>query len=118
MDARLEEMQTVQSHVHEFQGSTRIAAEDEEEFHNHRFAGVTSEVILAGGSHIHAFFVSTDFFDHLHQVAGLTGPAINVGGEKHVHAAESITTFDDGHFHEFIFATLIQSPLVDEEATA
>ena len=33
-----------QTHVHEFQGSTRIA-EEEEEPHNHRFAGVSSQVI-------------------------------------------------------------------------
>ena len=99
-----------QTHVHEFLGSTRLAEECDER-HNHRFAGVTSEEIPTPESHIHAFFTSTDFFDHLHQVTGLTGPAIDVGGGKHVHAAESTTTLNDGHVHEFIFATLILSPL-------
>ncbi len=105
----LEEMPQ-QSHVHEFQGSTRLAEECEDR-HNHRFAGVTSMMIVTPDGHIHAFFTDTDFLDHFHQVAGLTGPMIDVGGGKHVHAAESITTFVDGHFHEFIFATLILSPL-------
>ena len=64
---------TVQSHLHEFEGSTRLA-EEEEDRHNHRFAGMTSMVILTETSHIHAFFTDTDFLDHFHQVAGLTGP--------------------------------------------
>lgn len=102
----------VQTHVHEFLGSTKLAEENEDR-HNHRFAGVTSEVIpTPDGSHQHAFFVNTDFFGHHHEVAGITGQAIPVGNNKHVHFVDSITTLDDGHFHEFLFATLIDSPLL------
>lgn len=101
-----------QTHVHEIQGSVKLAEEDDDR-HNHRFATVSSEVIpIKGGGHKHAFFVNTDFFDHHHEVAGETGPAINVGNGKHVHFATGQTTIDDGHFHEFQFATLIDSPLL------
>lgn len=100
-----------QSHVHEFLGSTKLAEEGEER-HNHRFAGVTSEVILMDNTHIHNILVNTDFFDHHHEIAMVTGPAISVGNGKHVHLVKGITTLDDGHFHNFIFTTLIQSPLI------
>lgn len=39
-----------QTHVHEYLGSTTIF---EEIPHNHRFAGVTSEAIPSGNSHVH-----------------------------------------------------------------
>jgi deoxyhypusine synthase len=100
-----------QSHVHEFTGSTKLAEECEDR-HNHRFAGVTSQIIPSGDSHVHALFVNSDFLDHHHEIAAITGLPIDVGGGKHVHFVQSVTTFDDGHFHEFQFATLILSPLV------
>lgn len=100
-----------QTHVHEFLGSTRIA--EEEDPHNHRFAGVTSEVIpISGGNHKHGFFVNTDFYEeHHHEISGVTGLAIPVGENRHIHFAEVVTTVDDGHFHEAIFATLIEDPI-------
>ena len=110
---RPDQTDVCQSHVHEFQGSTKIA-EAEEEPHNHRFAGVTSQVIPVGTSHVHVVFTNTDFFeDHHHEVAAVSGPPIIVGDEKHVHFFNSVTTVDDDHFHEFQFATLIQSPITD-----
>lgn len=52
-----------QTHTHEFLGSTKLASEEEwEEIHNHRFAGVSSEVILVPGGHVHEILVNTDFF--------------------------------------------------------
>lgn len=100
-----------QTHVHEFQGSTKLA-EAGEDRHNHRFAGVSSSVIPFGNSHVHGILTNTDFFeDHLHEIAAVSGPAIDVGGGKHIHFAKFITTVDDGHFHEFQFASLIQDPL-------
>jgi len=101
-----------QTHVHEFLGSTKLAEEGEDR-HNHRFAGVTSEVIPMGTSHVHALLTNTDFFDHHHEIGVLTGPAIEIGGGKHIHFVEDAnTTFDDGHCHKVTFATLIQSPLL------
>ncbi len=101
-----------QTHVHEFEGSTKLAVEGELR-HNHRFAGVTSEVIPQGNSHVHAIFTNTDFFfNHLHEVGVLTGPAIPVGNGKHVHFVEGVTTLNFGHVHEFVFATLIENPLL------
>lgn len=102
---------SVQSHVHEFLGSTRIAGPSNRE-HNHRFAGVTSGAIpLPGDNHKHVIFANTDFtIDHLHEISIETGPAIDVGGDKHVHMAVGTTTVDAGHFHEIIVATLIEDP--------
>ena len=97
-----------QGHVHEFEGSTRLA-EEQNERHNHRFAGVTGEAIPTGsGKHKHEFCGNTDFFeDHHHMIKGCTGPDINVGGGKHVHFVDSCTTVVDNHKHHFQFATLI-----------
>lgn len=102
-----------QTHVHEFEGSTKLAEESEER-HNHRFAGVSSEAIPSGSSHVHGIFTNTDFFDHLHEISMQTGPAIDVGGGKHVHFVEGITTLDDGHVHNFEMATLIERPLLPQ----
>lgn len=103
--------ETVQTHVHEFVGSTKLAEEGNHR-HNHRFSGFTSEVIPRGDSHVHIIMVNTDFFNHHHKVAIETGPAIPVGDGKHVHFVKGITTIDDGHVHEIEFATLIQKPLL------
>ena len=112
-----------QTHVHEFLGSTKLA-EEEEERHNHRFCSVTTEEIPCHCSHVHGFSVNTDFFDHHHEVTGLTGLAIpveehphntmGVHAQKHVHFAEGTTTEADGRVHEFQFATLIESPLLPQ----
>ncbi len=100
-----------QTHVHEFQGSTKLA-EEREDRHNHRFAGVSSQVIPFGNSHVHGVYTNTDFFEeHYHTIAAVSGPAIPVGNGKHVHFAEFTTTFDDGHLHKFQFASLIEDPL-------
>lgn len=101
-----------QTHVHEILGSVKLAEEGDDR-HNHRFATVSSEVIpLPGKRHKHVFFVNTDFFDHHHELAGETGQDIDVGNGKHVHFATGQTTIDDRHFHDFQFATLINSPLL------
>ena len=99
-----------QTHVHEFLGSTKLAEQGDDR-HNHRFAGVTGEAIPKGDSHIHEISTNTDFFDHLHRVRIETGPAIPVGNGKHIHFVRGVTTRDDGHVHVFNFGTLIESPL-------
>ncbi len=106
-----------QTHVHEFLGSTKLA-EEEEERHNHRFAGVTTEEVPMNCSHVHGFSGNTDFFDHHHEIPGLTDIAVDVGDHKHVHFARGVTTEDDGHVHAFQFATLIESPLLPLENQA
>lgn len=101
-----------QTHTHEFESSTKLAEEGDDR-HNHRFAGVTSEVIpLPGGNHKHVIFTLTDFFGHLHEVAVETDPATSIGNGKHVHFVAGNTTLNDGHFHEFAFSTLIDAPLL------
>ena len=112
-----------QKHVHEFQGSVKLA-EFDEDVHNHRFAGVSGEAIKVPGGHIHKIFTRTDFFDHFHFINKFTGLAIPVDidkengkkvVEKHVHFVEGLTTENDGHMHQFEVATLIESPLLPEE---
>ena len=100
-----------QTHVHEFLGSTKLA-EEEEDRHNHRFAGVTGEAIPRGNNHFHEIRTNTDFLDHHHEVIIRTGPAIPVGNGKHVHFVDGMTTVDDDHDHDLVFATLIDRPLV------
>ena len=107
-----------QTHVHEFLGSTLLAAPrgKKELLHNHRFAGVTGEAIPTLGSHKHKINARTDYFGHYHELKDVfTGPAIKVGNGKHVHFVEGETTFDDGHDHAFQFATLIESPLLPKK---
>lgn len=100
-----------QTEVHEFLGSVKLAEECEDR-HNHRFAGVSGQQIPIGrGQHVHEIATNTDFLDHFHQICVTTEPAIFVGNDKHVHFATGFTTFVDGHMHEFQFATLIDSPL-------
>lgn len=107
----------LQTHTHEFLGSTMLTTPGPEELiHNHRFAGVTSQAIPKGKSHIHAILTNTDFFfNHLHEVGVETGPAIPVGEGKHVHLVQGQTTLDFDHVHGFIFTTLIEDPLTDVE---
>jgi hypothetical protein len=103
-----------QTHVHEFEESIKLA-ESGNDRHNHRVAGVTSQVIpIEGGRHIHAFGITnTDFFGHHHEIGGTTGPNISITGtNKHVHVISGTTTCDDGHYHDFLFTTQIDSPLV------
>jgi len=106
-----DQQNSCQSHVHEFIGSVKIAGPPEL-LHNHRFAGVTSEVIPSGDSHVHSILVNTDFtIGHHHEVGITTGPAIPVGKGRHVHLATGFTTVDVNHTHEYIFATLIENPI-------
>lgn len=102
-----------QEHVHEYLGSTKFAEECDER-HNHRFACVTGEAIPCGNSHVHKLKNRTDFFDHFHKIVDTTGPAIDVGCGKHVHLVKGTTTCEDGHEHEYIFATLIEAPAFEE----
>ncbi len=107
---RAENFNNRKTHVHEFLGSDKFAEQGNDR-HNHRFAGVTGPVIPMGNSHVHAILTNTDFFsNHYHGIDVVTGPAINVGNGKHIHLATGTTTLDDGHIHNFIFATLIENP--------
>ncbi|MBP2644218.1 MAG: hypothetical protein H6Q67_2105 [Firmicutes bacterium] len=122
-----------QTHVHEFLGSVKLAAEKydykkeewekedckKKDLHNHRFAGVSGEAIpikekkeKCEKNHIHEIKTKTDFYnDHYHEIYVRTGPAIPVGNGKHVHFVCGTTTLVDGHEHDFVFATLIENPI-------
>ena len=105
-----------QTHVHEVVGSVRLA-ELSDDPHNHRFEGMTGEEIPVPGGHIHDFHTTTDFYEgHYHPICVRTGRDVNVGeGDhaRHVHFIDSDTRPQDGHFHEFIAATLIDNPIGD-----
>ncbi|GAA0069615.1 YmaF family protein [Clostridium sardiniense] len=104
----------MQRHVHEFLGSVRLAELGSDDVHNHRFAGVSGQAIRKGDSHVHKICTRTDFFDHFHFIEVCTGPAIPVGDGRHVHFVYGVTSCNDGHRHEFIFATLIEAPIFAE----
>lgn len=97
-----------QKHVHEIQGSVKLAGSDP---HEHRFATVSGEAIpYDDHDHVHEVIFRTDFHDdHYHEFCGKTGCAIPVG-DRHVHYIESVTSTDDGHRHRFEAATLIENP--------
>ncbi len=98
-------------HTHEYCGSTRIA-EAQTDPHNHRFCGVTGPAIPAGNTHCHRLTGLTDFFeDHCHRTMDTTGPAIPVGNGRHVHFSRCATSVDDGHRHNYMFATQIENPI-------
>ncbi|CEI74277.1 MULTISPECIES: YmaF family protein [Romboutsia] len=105
----------MQTHVHEYSESVKLAEEGDDR-HNHRVAGVTGEAIPINGgtNHVHRIRNdNTDFLDHFHQIRVTTGPAIPIPGtNKHVHLVSGQTTVVDGHFHIFLFTTQIQAPLV------
>ncbi|MGE5560793.1 MAG: YmaF family protein [Chloroflexota bacterium] len=99
-----------QKHVHEILGSTKLA-ETGADRHNHRFAVISGQAICTDTSHVHRVFTRTDFFNnHFHFISGVSGPAIKVGNGKHVHFVSSQTSFNDGHRHRFVFASLIENP--------
>ena len=110
------ECDKVQTHVHEVLGSVRLA-ELQDDPHNHRFAGVTEEVIPVPGGHIHRLHTKTDFYEnHFHPICVKTGLGVKVGegdDARHVHFIDSVTQVEDEHFHEFIAATLIDNPIGD-----
>lgn len=107
---------SIPNHVHEIEDSVRLA-ELTDDPHNHRFAGVTSEVIWVPGGHIHELHTKTDFYEnHYHLVSVKTGLPVNVGEGKdarHIHYIDSVTDVADGHYHEFISGTLIVNPIGD-----
>lgn len=103
-------------HVHEYESSVKLA-EEEDDRHNHRVAGVTGPAIQIdnGANHVHRINNdNTDFFDHFHKLCVTTGPAIPISGApgKHIHLVFGNTTVVDDHFHMFLFTTQINAPLL------
>ncbi|TPF39469.1 hypothetical protein DA410_19510 [Clostridioides difficile] len=102
------------THVHEYSESVKLAEECEDR-HNHRAAGVTGEAIPINGgtNHVHKINDNVDFLDHFHKICVTTGPAIIIPGtDKHIHLICGETTVNDGHCHKFLFTTQIEAPLV------
>ena len=101
-------------HVHEFTGSTKLA-ENGEDRHNHRTAGITGEAkYLENGRHYHLIKTKTDSAPdgHHHPIMIRTGLDIKIRGtDKHVHAIKGATKVVDQHCHNFEFATLTEKPL-------
>lgn len=106
-------------HVHEFTGSTMLAAPPKRKdlLHNHRYAGISGPTIPVKNSHVHLIKTKTDFFlNHFHCIRVFTGLAIPVYDENHieighVHGFSGETTVDFMHYHDFKGATLIEDPI-------
>lgn len=109
-------------HVHEFLGSTMLAAppNNKQLVHNHRFAGVSGPAIPYKDSHVHVIKTRTDFFiNHFHKIKEISGVAIPVYDQNkqkigHVHGFSGTTSVDFVHDHEFKGVTLIEDPLSEE----
>lgn len=103
-----------EKHVHEFTGSTKLA-EDGEDRHNHRTAGITGEAkYCENGRHFHLIKAETDSAPdgHHHPIWIRTGLDIKIRGtDKHVHAIKGATRVVDQHCHNFEFTTLVEKPL-------
>lgn len=101
------------THVHEYLESTKFAEEGDDK-HNHRLAGVTGEAIPIRGGRNHVHKINndnTDYVDHYHKICVTTSPAISIPGtNKHVHIICGKTTTVDGHCHKFLFTTQIEAP--------
>jgi hypothetical protein len=108
----------IQTHVHEFTGSTMNGAPvgRPDLLHSHRFAGVSGEAIKSGASHVHRLTTRTDFFtSHFHTIEVMTGPAIPIFDENnvqigHTHGFTGATSVNAAHSHVFKVATLIEDP--------
>lgn len=110
-----DENEEMMTHVHEYESSVRLAEEGDDR-HNHRVAGVTGEAIfLRSGNHVHRVNDNTDFFeDHHHRICDTTGPAIQIPGtNRHIHLLRGMTTEADDHCHDYLFTTQIESPSSD-----
>jgi len=122
------ECNEVQTHVHEFEGSTELATIFDGRpalrlLHNHRFTGVTSQVQPCPTKsnprdHTHTILVRSDFFlNHFHEVSLQTGPVIPIIDPVtnrpvgHVHAVVGTSSRVFCHEHDFKAATLIQNPI-------
>lgn len=80
--------------------------------HSHRITGVTGPTIKYGQSHVHKIHVPTDTSgDHYHEISDTTGPALYLNSKKHIHLLSGVTTYDDGHTHNYYFTTLIEDPV-------
>jgi len=108
-----------QTHVHEYLGSTVLAAPPNgpQLLHNHRFAGVTGPEIERPDGHVHILSGNSDFFfNHYHQVEVETGPPILIRDQNgeiigHTHGFSGVSSIDFFHSHVFKGATLIENPI-------
>ncbi|WP_338450288.1 YmaF family protein [Niallia oryzisoli] len=94
-DGRQMQMPT---HAHEMRGATTF-----DMGHNHSFAGRT-EPAPTGVQHTHQYFIFTAIADgHIHQIRGMTGPAIPLSGGGHYHEFSGVTTVDGvaPHSHRY-----------------
>jgi hypothetical protein len=103
----------VRLHLHEVQGSVKIA-ERKCEPHNHRFATISCEPIFLGNDdHAHQVTFRTDSYEgHYHEFSGRTTGAFEVC-DGHVHYLEGVTSEQDGHRHCFKVITHIEDPIED-----
>ena len=97
-------------HVHELLGST-IPSENITASHNHCFAAVSGEAVLADGSHYHNVSIRTESHGcHSHMFSGPSSLALPAGDGHHVHYVDGCTTTEDGHVHRFRAVTMINNP--------
>lgn len=94
------------NHVHEFSQDTKLGGVYCDR-HRHHLVGVTSGPIpLDNGSHKHQIITNSTCTDHYHEVDIFTGPAVSVGGGRHVHRVNEETEVEGFHIHRIKLTTL------------
>jgi len=73
-------------HVHQISGVTSSVLN-----HHHHYAG-TTEPAPSGMQHTHRYFMFTTISDgHIHEIRGITGPAIPLQNGGHYHEFQGVT---------------------------
>ena len=94
-----------QQHSHEICAGFESAGSPS---HTHRckatLFGVQS---MPCGGHRHQVSLQSNFSGHNHRLTGECGPAIFVGGGKHVHFISGNTSSECGHSHRYQFCTSV-----------
>jgi hypothetical protein len=94
-DIGLERDDNCERHVHTYIRETDIADE-----HQHVIMGVSGPMRGEGTSHIHRLRIRTSYVDgHWHWFDVMSGPAIEIPDDNHVHYYTGNTTVDEGHSH-------------------
>lgn len=104
-------------HVHTYLTEANVASG-----HQHTIVGVSAPARIIKESHIHCIRIRTSFLSHdnhecshWHWVDIMTGPAIELCNDNHMHYFCGTTSTDDGHCHTFDGITGLGPTLLFEE---
>lgn len=101
------------THNHEVQGLSSVNVMDCQA-HAHRYNAVTRMSTNNGRNHTHEVEIDTvSELGHMHCFKGRTGPAIQLGNDRHVHCITGNFNRSMGHNHQFTLTTMQNSHVED-----